>query len=531
MVTISLIDPSKTVPPKIDPAAPSRPTIEALLTDLRAASSDQRVTLHWQGHGLRGGYQTRLSADGGATWSAWVALPEGSPAGPKAHTADGLENGKQYLFQVRAVGSSGSPRGVKSVRAAAGLPARPDPPSTAAHDGRIAIEGRLGAAHFSPLQAYLWRDLSAGTVRVADRDGSRWRATADGLSNGTRYGFAAQALNEFGAGPPSLAAENAPTDALPAAPRGLAAISGSRGGRSLVTLRWGQDLDASAAPGGELAGSAGEAAYEYRSRRRGAQAWPRRWTAVPGGGAARAAELTGLWFGEFYDFEVRATGEQSPGAVSAATVTVALPAARLGALAAAWTHAGQVELTWASSSSRPGAYEYRSSTDGGATWDEWSAAVASCESNCRTMVPVSGAGVHRYRFQLRRVGRRGTAEAWTGTHPDAPQAPSLAKPAQSGADPLTLRWSSAASGNPATAWEYRSVFLDAPTAALGRLGQPCSRPPSTPALTSSRCSRRKTHSAASMPSKCAAPTLTASAPVPTSRFGHARLRPPGAHAV
>lgn len=449
------------------------PGLPVKIDGIEAEPGNRQITLRWAAPKLPvQGFDHRMSTDGGKTWTGWQTATSLAAALLRTRVVTGLANGMEYTFEVRAR-DAGRFGPASSVRAIAGLPGTPEPPSTALGDGRVDLHGWLAEAHGSPMQAYLVHSSTVGTTLLADFDDQRWEAMSSALSNGDRYQFRVQALNDVGAGRHSLAVEATPSDALPPAPKGLEAVTGARGGWSLVTLSWNQDPDGAVAfPADGFAGLPTGAAvpgvtgYEYRRRRMDFQRWWPNWTAVPGGATVGILEIPGLWFGTRYVFEVRATGADGPGAVSA---TTAIPAIQGNedngpwGFVAEWTHSNQVELVWGSPPLLLlGTYEYRRSGDYGTTWGMWTEAVAHCEGICFTMVPLGGARAHRFLFQLRKRGETAISEAWTGPHPEAPGAPVHAEATTSGSGRVTLRWNSSGSGSPATAWEYRSVFLDAP---------------------------------------------------------------------
>ena len=442
--------------------------------DIETESGNRTVLLIWNSSALRSalaqGFQYRMQPSVAENWTEWHSI---SDERTRRFLVNGLDNGVSHAFEVR----SGPHGRTYSISAIPGLPGTPEPPSTASGDASVALHGPSVAGNGSPVETYLYRVGGDGTAEPASTDEWGWQATVSGLTNGNPYGFAAQALNEHGAGHLSAASIAVPSAALPTAPVGLEAQFGTRNWRSLVTLRWNQDLDGTVGitSGGTVFSTGptvpGVTEYQYRARRFGSSVWvssrntlPGGWISVPGGASASSVEILGLLFGNRYEFQVRPIGSDGAGAIATTTGLVHIPSRQYDGpwgFGAEWTHANQAELTWASPPLLlVGRYEYRSSSDYGATWTEWTSAVAECEGVCHTVVSLVAEDVHRYLFQLRQVGLRGIAEAWTGTHPDAPQAPTLADATGSGQGGFSLRWSGAEAGNAATAWEYRRVYLD-----------------------------------------------------------------------
>ena len=89
-------------------------TVPGAPASLNATPGDTQVTLDWTAPASDGGssvtgYEYRVSADGGTTWSPdWTGVPDGSDTGTDLHdetsyTVTGLDNGVEHTFEVRAV--------------------------------------------------------------------------------------------------------------------------------------------------------------------------------------------------------------------------------------------------------------------------------------------------------------------------------------------------------------------------------------------------------------------------------------------
>ncbi len=89
-------------------------TVPGAPASLNATAGDTEVTLDWTAPASDGGspvtgYEYRVSADGGTTWSPdWTGVPDGSDTGTDLHdetsyTVTGLDNGVEHTFEVRAV--------------------------------------------------------------------------------------------------------------------------------------------------------------------------------------------------------------------------------------------------------------------------------------------------------------------------------------------------------------------------------------------------------------------------------------------
>ena len=438
------------------------------ISGLQTESGNGQISVTWTpcaaSSTSNSGCEYRISDDGGDSWSEWARLMQ---EGGGRSTLAGLRNCQEYALEVRST-PDGSTMAASAVP---GLPGTMEPPSTEAGDGQVGLHGQPVEGGGSPIEAIFVRDEATKSAQPAQFDEFGWQSTATGLANGDSYRFGVQAINGCGSGGASLSALASPSAALPLAPAGLESEPGFRSGRSLVTLRWNQDLDGTVSISSDGAVSSsdetlpGVTGHEYRVRKYSASRWETRWTAVPGSPSARSLELLGLIFGDRYVFEVRAKGADGAGAVSSTTRVPAIPPTGgqgPWGFTAEWAHASQAELTWGSPPlALTTSYQYRVSGDSGETWSEWTQPSGYCEGVCWATVPVTVEGADRLQFQLRRHGGRAISEAWTGTHPDAPHAPVLAQPEELEAGGMSLGWSAADTGNSATAWEYRSVFLDA----------------------------------------------------------------------
>ena len=92
-------------------ATPHAPRVPDAPGDLGAIAGAGAVILTWtppySGNGPLTGYEYRVSADGGTTWSpGWSTIPGGGP-GTVAYEVTGLTDDTAYTFEVRAVNGRG----------------------------------------------------------------------------------------------------------------------------------------------------------------------------------------------------------------------------------------------------------------------------------------------------------------------------------------------------------------------------------------------------------------------------------------
>ena len=90
------------------PAGPYTPPPPAAPTALVATAGDGNVTLNWDdpSNASISGYEFQMRWTGVA-WQEWTAI-DGSDAATTSHTVDGLTNGTEYRFHVRAVNAAGA---------------------------------------------------------------------------------------------------------------------------------------------------------------------------------------------------------------------------------------------------------------------------------------------------------------------------------------------------------------------------------------------------------------------------------------
>ena len=299
----AMATPGTTVTVAIEPDAPR---------DFTAVPGDGRVTLRWRAPANDGGsavshYQYRYAAGNSVpSGTSWESVQN-------AHTVmvEGLDNGTQYAFEVRAVNGVG-PSATAAATATPATPAiEPDAPrdfKAVPGDGRVTLRRRAPATDGgSAVSHYQYRYAAGNSVP----SGTPWKSvqnaltvTVDGLDNGTQYVFELRAVN--GVGPGATAAATATPAIEPDAPRDFTAVPGDR----RVTLRW----RAPATDGGSAVSH-----YQYRYAAGNSVPSGTPWKSVQN---ALTVTVDGLDNGTQYVFELRAVNAVGPSAAVTATATL-----------------------------------------------------------------------------------------------------------------------------------------------------------------------------------------------------------------
>ena len=208
------------------PAAPA---------DLMAAGGDRRAVLSWTAPSDAGitGYQVRGKEAGATDWGGWRGIPN-SGATTDSHTVTGLDNGKQYSFEVRAANAHGD--GAASEASAPTLPLAPA--GLRGIDGN----GQVALAWTDPgnpsITKYQVRRKQAGAaawdawtdIAKSDATTTTYEVLPQTLSG--EYSLQLRAVNPTGEGPAS--AEVTASATTPPKPTGLTATPGNM----QVTLSW-----------------------------------------------------------------------------------------------------------------------------------------------------------------------------------------------------------------------------------------------------------------------------------------------------
>jgi hypothetical protein len=284
---------------------------------------------------------------------------------------EGLQNGQQYTFQVRAVNAKGE--GEFSSPSAPEHPLRqPDaPPAPVGERGDKTITVNWGAPGNGgdPVIEYEVRILSTGATNTTTSASIRWA----NLPNGQPQQFTVRARNRAGWGAPSAASAPVVPCGVPEAPGGVVAARGD----TAASVSWQAPNDQGCAITGYTVTASGGR------------------TASVGAGQT-STTVTGLANGTAYTFTVVARNDVGDGARSAPSNAVT-PAGLPGApqLTGATADEKRVALTWNRANDNGSAITtYQLSVNGGA-WE-----------NVGTGTSYTRAGLAdstTYTFQLRAV--------------------------------------------------------------------------------------------------------------------------------
>ena len=299
--------------------APGAPAVPAMLR--AGAGESGQVVLSWDdpGNTTITGYQLTIDDETSTTTAT---------ATTTSYTATDLTDGTGYSFAVRAVNDAGT-GDVATITAAPGQPAPPNELTAAAVGGQVVLSWG------DPGNATILRYQVSATINDPDTDTDdddrSWTTvalttsyTATGLTAGTSYTFAVQAVNDYGDGQEStiIATPGAPAqvDRLAAA-----AVQGKNG---QVKLSWEDPRNATIT---EYAVTIDDGTSSTT-----ATATTTRYTA------------TGLTKGDSYTFAVRAVNGAGEGPLSDSVTAAPGKPAKVADLAAAAVkdQDGHVKLSW-----------------------------------------------------------------------------------------------------------------------------------------------------------------------------------------
>ena len=366
---------------------------------LQAAPANGRVTLTWDDPG-KGVYIDfyRYTTDGGDTWTRIPDSQSTAQGQFTRYTVPDLTNGQAYTFAIQAENGSGASPVSASVTAAprGGAPARPTGLSAAPGNAEVTLT--WDDPRDPSITRYQVQQGAANWADISGSDAGATSHTVGSLTNGTTYTLRIRAVNDHdgdGADDPGAASDAVTvTPGVPAAAASLTVAPGD----ARATLTW-------TAPASDNGGAV--TGYEYTSN---ADAAAPAWTDVPDSGSdGRADEteytVTGLVNNTTYAFAVRAENANGEGAATPTRLAVPVhPDApqRPGALKANPGHE-LVKLTWTLPIVHHPvtSYQYRQSTDGGATWNpDWTAVTDSGADTAEHLLTGLTDGT-TYTFELR----------------------------------------------------------------------------------------------------------------------------------
>ncbi len=366
-------------------------------TGLTAAVGDTEVTLAWTAaSGTVAGYEYRQKA-GSGSYGGWRAIADS--ASLTSHTVEGLNNGTEYTFQVRAMNLGGS--GEASNEATATPDVKPNAPTdltATVGDRQVPLSWVLptNASRIDKVQLR-WKKTAdlpfVGTDSWTDLAATATTHTATGLENGKSYTFEVRTVNSAGDG--TAATEAAIPDVKPDAPSLRVEV-----GDTKVTLVW--DLPTNVGAIGKM-----QVRHAPGSRVPSTTTW----TNLEAD--ATSHEVAGLTNGAEYAFEVRAVNSAGDGTAATAT---AIPDVKPGAPTDLTAGVGDkvVRLTWTAPPGRITAYEIRYgrgfSVPATATWTPITGSGAGTVEHTVTGLLNS----RSYAFQIRAVNTAGAGTPSVG---------------------------------------------------------------------------------------------------------------------
>ncbi len=281
----------------LNPAGPAKPT------GLTATAGNQLVTLSWTDpkNSDITKYQYRQGTGDPVSWGGWTDFAT-SDATTTTRAIDGLTNGTEYSFQIRAV--AGTEFGAMSDTVSETPnrpPARPTGLTATTGDASGEVDLSWTDPDDDTITSYSYQFRVGGGRWMSDpipaSDADTTSYTVTGLTDGTEYEFRIVARLGSIVSSPSASATATPLNpAGPAKPTGLTATAGN----TRVDLSW-------TAPSGTITG------YEVRRGTGSPVVWGA-WAAT--GSTTASYAVTGLTNGTAYSFQVRAVNNTVLGAMS-----------------------------------------------------------------------------------------------------------------------------------------------------------------------------------------------------------------------
>ena len=389
---------------------PNRPV------NFTARGGDAQAALSWSYGGVWVD-SWQYSTDNGSNW----ANIANSHRNTRSYTVTGLDNGKSYTFQVRAVNQRGN--GPAATATEPTLPLAPAEFSATGGDKQATLTWSKSSSdttvtgwiyQYKTTGNYTsWRDVPGGASTTS--------YTVTGLDNSAAYTFRLWAKNDAGSGPAKTVAN---VYTIPAKPTGLSLTPGDQ----KIRLNWTNPTGGAAITGN---------AYRYKPKS-GDDSGYTDWTAI--GSVATSKEVTGLTNGVQYTFQVRAKNATGNGTPSDEASAWTYPAAPSGLAAAPGDKL--VSLTWDDpDNSSITRYEYQRKT-GGSWGNTWTRMTNSDDDTTQYVVKSLSNGTE-YTFRIRAYSADGgTASAEAKARPQPlPAIPANARATATNDDSATLTWS------------------------------------------------------------------------------------------
>jgi fibronectin type III domain protein len=416
---VRAVGPSGTAPSPFSAATCYQSTPPSAPTGLQATANFGQVDLSWNdASDNEESFEIWESAGGvGGTFTRKASVA----TGVSSYSRTGLQNGAEYCYEVRAVGSKGQPSAF-STTACATTPVPSVPPpaaptalaASASSPTAISLVWTDNASNEEGFE--VWRSTSgpSGAYVLLSTTGANTTSSGDaGLTPLTEYCYEVRAVGGAGVPPSGYSNSSCATTAAapPAAPSNLSAAASTP---TEIELAWTDN-------------ASDEEAFEV---------W--RSTSGPGGSftlrTTVGADLTssddnGLTPGAEYCYKVRAIGGAGVppsgfSGSSCATPPLSAPATPTSLLATART-ASRIDLAWQDNATDEAQYEvWRSTTGPSGSYTLRTTRPASSESYSDTGLSAST----QYCYKVRAKGANGAPNSpFTGPSCDTTRAPTVVR--------------------------------------------------------------------------------------------------------
>ena len=335
------------------PAKPSTPT---------AVIGSGTTTLTWTNpnNSEIDGYQYRYKESAAVSYGAWQDMAA-SGANTTSYTITGLDNGKSYDIQIRAVTSAGE--GPESDAVAVQLHSLPAKPTGLSASRKAAGEVKLSwtIPNNTQITRYQYRKKlkSASDYdeweNMAGSGASTVTHDVSGLTDAQTYQFQIRAATIAGEGPTSDTAEVSLVVST-TKPTGLSATAGN----AQVTLNWTAPAD-----------STGITKYQYQYKLSASSTWGG-WQDMTGSNENTVSyTVSGLDNGKTYNFKIRAFTNTGGPASDPTTVALESKPSKPSGFAATAGNA-QATLSWTNPNNNEiDKYQYQYKVSTSSTWGGW----------------------------------------------------------------------------------------------------------------------------------------------------------------